>query len=1168
MRTDNKGKTVKSKHTFWVVSKLYKNLRPAFVAIKADNDKIKKFFKDAVVIFDESHRLLKPVNITGPTFIDHMISYGLLHDAKKLIVMSGTPIINSLTDITKMLQFVSEYKGVNKSINNNLLEEGESYNFDISDPNINTYFFSKEKTGSDALYDATLTGAVKNITDALSARYKGFMESDSVHKFIPTIRSYALWRISQTSDVSLKDIWSYLFPGVNYLLNFTRPTGVSTYSADVEQKFDESLDKIKGGEMLIDRHKNALDRIAIYSQKLSSEMNKYDVKKLRSFQNSALELYNDALESNNVIDMYYWKTEILEKRLSEPINIKRLAECSKKFISFIGVEMPIINAAKFIGIDDDESAKVYKSNAEWKAKENKLFKYNNIDNITTAYDASNGEFFTTDPSIKYPEKVVNAVLIPYTHVQLAFRHKINNRKECKEAFAPLCSWYTLQPEWADINLTKQLCGNYSTSVEDCKIEYIPNSNDYVCNKKEIVVSEYAYSCPKFEKALSLLLLMKLGFMYDFANNEVIYQPHLVKKGTQLFNDTFNDNGTSKNDNHITYLGEEENKNSTHYYLPLVYSSSDILGLNLFAAFLKSRGLSYLLIHDEADKKNLKEATIGGFKSVYKRGGANINNRNNLKVLLTESLRNNTIVAQETINQIMSDKTVPICILLHPFCTEGFDAKYNPAIMLLEPARNYSDFEQVCGRVLRSYSNSYDKAPTKMVYQFIGYTPFSLHSKIKDFVGEPAFGIINTKNILLRNAKNIFDKTFKFFERFYSNDVWGDVEAANFEDLTYHLPEDIAPMKLFFDIDNTNIDGNAKSTAAPEYLNFLTKMRYKLDPGTFWNSASKWTYLMPNKMLCDAFNIDKLKAWYDQPNGKPVNNKDQYYKLAKHLLTLHNYSIISWVERRSDASSIGKVNELNWVEHLLDKLSSITNKNISYWINRLFEINFKSEFITPTQITNKLKRIGIDQTSEIEFYIIKQLIDIYTAFYDNETEHSMFNDDIINLINNVPTLDELVNISNSFTDEMDRMISIKKNEYFFNIFKKELRGEGDTLLDFDEITKCINNKRDEDKEFYKKKVWCEPLTNNINLSCFADEYDLETEKYNLDPMTDKSAALVLSERVLRSHSSKGSTGGKNTKRIKKRLSKSKKPKVFRKTIAKKARGKNKTHYILEGTRGSP
>jgi hypothetical protein len=170
---------------------------------------------------------------------------------------------------------------------------------------------------------------------------------------------------------------------------------------------------------------------------------------------------------------------------------------------------------------------------------------------------------------------------------------------------------------------------------------------------------------------------------------------------------------------------------------------------------------------------------------------------------------------------------------------------------------------------------------------------------------------------------------------------------------------------------------------------------------------------------------------------------------------------------------------------------------------------------------------------------------------------MFNDDIIDLINNVPTLDELINISNSFTDEMDRMISIKKNEYFFDIFKKELRGQGNTLLDFDEITKCIENKTGEEKEFYKKKVWCEPLTNNINLSCFASKNDLETEKHNLDPTKDKTKPVVLSQRALRSRSS---NGGKNTKRIKKRLSKNKKPKVFRKTIAKKAKGKNKSHYI--------
>ena len=63
---------------------------------------------------------------------------------------------------------------------------------------------------------------------------------------------------------------------------------------------------------------------------------------------------------------------------------------------------------------------------------------------------------------------------------------------------------------------------------------------------------------------------------------------------------------------------------------------------------------------------------------------------------------------------------PICILLHPFKTEGIDGKYNPAIFFLDNPRNYGDYNQLCGRVLRTYgqpnSTKFTNYDSKIVKQ--------------------------------------------------------------------------------------------------------------------------------------------------------------------------------------------------------------------------------------------------------------------------------------------------------------------------------------------------------------------------------------------------------------------------------------------------------------------
>ena len=72
------------------------------------------------------------------------------------------------------------------------------------------------------------------------------------------------------------------------------------------------------------------------------------------------------------------------------------------------------------------------------------------------------------------------------------------------------------------------------------------------------------------------------------------------------------------------------------------------------------------------------------------------------------------------------KDTPICVIIDPTMTEGLNAKYNPALFILESCNNYGDSEQVEGRVLRKYSAEHELFRFKAIYQYI-----SRHNRNED-----------------------------------------------------------------------------------------------------------------------------------------------------------------------------------------------------------------------------------------------------------------------------------------------------------------------------------------------------------------------------------------------------------------------------------------------------
>ena len=164
-------------------------------------------------------------------------------------------------------------------------------------------------------------------------------------------------------------------------------------------------------------------------------------------------------------------------------------------------------------------------------------------------------------------------------------------------------------------------------------------------------------------------------------------------------------------------------NKKYYnFLPFVYSSSDVVGLNLFAKYLDGKGFKYKIMHDESPDSmraseeaiqtnysikpiNERDAYDYYLKNIKKDAEYIANHRKegdspaDQRVSVFNLL--NPVVVPDWVTSI-KDAGDPICILLHPFKTEGIDGKYNPAIFFLDNPRNYGDYNQLCGRILRTY----------------------------------------------------------------------------------------------------------------------------------------------------------------------------------------------------------------------------------------------------------------------------------------------------------------------------------------------------------------------------------------------------------------------------------------------------------------------------------
>ena len=350
----------------------------------------------------------------------------------------------------------------------------------------------------------------------------------------------------------------------------------------------------------------------------------------------------------------------------------------------------------------------------------------------------------------YPQKQVLMLYCRYTKEQKKFMLEIYNS--------------VLHTKWwkSDIgdlsdkrNEILRCVGNYSTDFDKCTAVYDfdksetkkPSIDDLPIYKLEsqyfdrTMRSDYdmttacddaKFVCPKFLRVVQYLLLMTTGKMFCATsdNNAKIYQPHLIINPEQE-SAAYNHMNDTK---FVESLDDEKSKEATHYFLPLVWScgsKKEIPGAQLFAYFLTKLGLKYTVIHSDNRNSEVqklqKEKALKYVYPIFKEEEELLQLLQNrffadLENTLVNKAQDN---AYEAIRAFVHNHrgyfdNNPICVLLHSDMTEGIDCKHNPAIMLLEPPHTYCDYEQLCGRVLRTYSKGYAKRPTKIIYQFACY----------------------------------------------------------------------------------------------------------------------------------------------------------------------------------------------------------------------------------------------------------------------------------------------------------------------------------------------------------------------------------------------------------------------------------------------------------------
>ncbi len=362
----------------------------------------------------------------------------------------------------------------------------------------------------------------------------------------------------------------------------------------------------------------------------------------------------------------------------------------------------------------------------------------------------------------YPEKCIRYYYTEYTQDQNLFHTDLNNLVINEQKWWVQIAEVKNNETWLSDprNFVLRSIGNYSRGYMYHKAVWNPSKNNYEIEifdktgSNIIIVNGSAeknilnldlfindvefnnkikeFTCPKFKLILIQLILMRCGYIFDNEQG-LVKQAHYIydnnKTPISIAGKTIELNISKTNNN-------GSKTNATHGFLPFVYSISEFMGLNNFAMYLSMLGLKYELLHE--NDNNIASVNNRVLEHAYPL--VELPDREKLAKLILKLHSTGDVDAQTRLFDVILNAIIqmpifkehPICILLHPNITEGIDGKYNPAILLMDVPHTYGDYEQLCGRVLRSYAPpGYNKTevPKKYILQYLTYN----ENNLKDIV---------------------------------------------------------------------------------------------------------------------------------------------------------------------------------------------------------------------------------------------------------------------------------------------------------------------------------------------------------------------------------------------------------------------------------------------------
>ena len=398
--------------------------------------------------------------------------------------------------------------------------------------------------------------------------------------------------------------------------------------------------------------------------------------------------------------------------LIPPINIAALASDAKKYTSLYDIATQI----EFDTVEYKKDYDIISLEAKLKSKVQK--------------DA----LLPTGPvppiSVFYPNRLNCKIICTYDEFQIALGTLISGISldpTLRVQSVGRIDLTKLDEIFSDaVNPTKYI-GNFSPDVVNYKcIQLEMNGRDFRYIQRspptlsvDPATKSFMYECMKFKSILAELLFMRTGYMK--CGEDTIMQPHFT---SHAVNQDVNEAPfvpMTHNTGKPYILSDFKTGPQGYRYLPIVYSTSDVLGLGLFAGYLKSIGFTYILLHDNMEKDYKESQRLSGYSPKQ---------MDNL--LSDPEVAYNKIMNDVQTRRLYSySKETPLCVLISEGQTEGIDFKYNPAIFLMEVPKNCCDAEQLAGRVLRSYPskmNLYkeppidpdnrDKVPEKIVCQLL------------------------------------------------------------------------------------------------------------------------------------------------------------------------------------------------------------------------------------------------------------------------------------------------------------------------------------------------------------------------------------------------------------------------------------------------------------------